>query len=120
MSGHRTMTISGRTTLVLSEEGPKIAVPSDASDVVGEAVGLQAEMVVIPLARLSPAFFDLRSGLAGEVTQKFVNYRIRLVFLGAVDAEMEASKAFRDYVREANRSRHISFAKTIEEMETLP
>lgn len=32
-------------------------------------------------AHLAPEFFDLRSGLAGEVLQKFTNYRARLAIV---------------------------------------
>ncbi|MEW5855084.1 MAG: DUF4180 domain-containing protein [Myxococcota bacterium] len=112
--------INGYPALVLQEAGPPIRTPSDASDVVAEALGAGVELVVIPRSRLSEAFFDLRSGLAGDVTQKFVNYRIRLIVVGDIDAELAASKALRDYVREANRGRHISFVRTLDEVAPPP
>ena len=34
-------------------------------------------------SRLGPAFFDLTTGLAGEVFQKFTNYRVRLAIVVA-------------------------------------
>jgi hypothetical protein len=40
---------------------------------------------------LSPTFFDLSSGLAGEVLQRFVNYRTRLAVVVA-DAAVYGSR----------------------------
>ena len=90
-------------------DGPTIAVPQDALDLIGEAWGASAGTVVVPVERFDPAFFDLTSGLLGEITQKFVNYRIRLVVLGDITEHAAASKAFRDYVYEANSGEGIWF-----------
>jgi hypothetical protein len=90
-------------------DGPAIAVPQDALDLIGEAWGASASTVVVPVERFDPAFFDLTSGLLGEVTQKFVNYRIRLVVLGDITEHAAASKAFRDYVYEANSGEAVWF-----------
>ncbi|MGL1447015.1 DUF4180 domain-containing protein, partial [Vibrio parahaemolyticus] len=49
-------------------------------------------------SRLAPSFFDLHSGLAGEVVQKFANYRVGLVVVGDVTEHLAASAAFRDFV----------------------
>jgi hypothetical protein len=93
----------------ISPDGPAIAVPQDALDLIGEAWGASAGTVVVPVERFDPAFFDLASGLLGEVTQKFVNYRIRLVVLGDITEYEVESKAFRDYVHEANTGDHVWF-----------
>ena len=53
--------------------------------------------------------FSLRSGVLGAVTQKFVNYRLRLAIVGDVPGYVARSDALRDYVREANRGRQIWF-----------
>ncbi len=90
-------------------EGPAIAVPQDGLDLIGEAWGAKANTVVVPAERFDPAFFDLSSGLLGEVTQKFVNYRIRLVVLGDITQYAVASKPFRDYVHETNSGDHVWF-----------
>jgi hypothetical protein len=53
------------------------------------------------------AFFDLRTGLAGEFLQKVSNYRKRLIVLG--DYREISSKAFRDFVYESNRTGQVLF-----------
>jgi hypothetical protein len=90
-------------------DGSALAVPQDALDLIGEAWGASASTVVVPVERLDPAFFDLASGLLGEVTQKFVNYRIRFVVLGDVTEYEAQSKPFRDYVHETNSGDHVWF-----------
>lgn len=70
----------------------------------------------MPVTRLPPEFFSLRSGLAGHMTQKFVNYRFQLAILGDVSAHLAGSQALRDFVRESNRGRQLWFVATEEEL----
>ena len=98
--------------------GPPIAATQDALDLIGEAWGSSASTVVVPAERFDPTFFDLRSGLLGEVTQKFVNYRIRLVVLGDITRHVTRSDAFRDYVRETNAGDQVWFVADDAELET--
>lgn len=52
-------------------------------------------------------FFNLKTGMAGELLQKFSNYRVRLVIIG--DFSRYSSKAFQDFVYESNKHRQINF-----------
>jgi uncharacterized protein DUF4180 len=82
----------------------------DAVDAIAEAhYGHEADTVVVPVELLPAEFFQLSSGLAGAIVQKFVNYRMSLVILGDVSAHEAASTSFRDWVREANRGRELRF-----------
>jgi len=62
---------------------------------------------------ISPAFFDLKTGLAGEILQKFSNYRVRLAIIG--DFSNYTSKSLRDFMYESNQQKHIHFAGSLEE-----
>ena len=104
--------------LVCAAEGPPIATPQDALDVIGTAYGHDAEVVAIPAQRLDHSFFQLRSGLAGEIMQKFVNYRVRLAVRGDIAERVESSDALRDLVRESNRGRQIWFVADLDELDT--
>ncbi|MEV6629338.1 DUF4180 domain-containing protein [Actinoplanes sp. NPDC051470] len=108
---------NGTPVLVCAAEGPRISTPQDALDVIGGAFG-QADVVAIPAGRLDDSFFQLRSGLAGEIMQKFVNYHIRLAVLGDIGAHVAASDALRDLVRESNRGRHIWFVTDLDELDS--
>jgi hypothetical protein len=90
---------------------------SDATAIIGDALGQQADWVFVAVENLSPDFFQLRSGLAGAVVQKFVNYGLRLAVIGDVSAQIAASTAFRDFVVEANRGQHLWFLPTRAEFE---
>lgn len=82
----------------------------DAVDAIAEAhYAHEADTVVVPVELLPAEFFQLSSGLAGAIVQKFVNYRMGLIVLGDVSAHEAASTSFRDWVREANRGRELRF-----------
>lgn len=119
MSTSSTVQIGNTAALLPGSDGPAIGSPSDVGDLLGEAFGAQANFVILPRARLAAAFFDLRTGLAGELNQKLANYRIRLVIVGDVAAEAAASKAFRDFVREANQGSTLRFVDTLEKARAL-
>jgi hypothetical protein len=103
--------------LRLEPQGPLIRTQDDAMDLIATTfVPGGAETIVVPVERLDPDFFRLSSGIAGEVVQKFANYRRRLVILGDVSAYTEASTAFRDWVREANRGHDTWFVADDDEL----
>jgi len=69
-------------TYLVPPTGSLLAQESDALDIMGKAFGQQAELVVIPIERLSPDFFRLSTGLAGAILQKFTNYQLRVAIVG--------------------------------------
>ena len=93
----------------LDPEGELISTSEQTSDLIGNAWVDHADLIAVPVSRLDPAFFELRSGVAGEVTQKLVNYQLRLAVVGDVSHYEAASAAFRDWVWESNRGRHVWF-----------
>jgi hypothetical protein len=109
---------AGSGIIRLPLDGPLLATGQDALDAIGEAWGSDASTIVVPASRFDAAFFDLRTGVLGELTQKFVNYRIRLVVLGDVTAHTEASDAFRDYVHETNAGDQVWFVADDGELAT--
>jgi hypothetical protein len=108
--------IRGRTALVLAADGPPITAGADVPDIIGRTWGTGAEFVVIPAERLADDFFTLASGLAGEVLQKFVNYRLRVVVVGDIARHTAASSALRSFVGESNRGRHVLFVDSVDEL----
>jgi len=110
-------TTHGLRLLHLAGDGPPLADGGAAVELIALALAQRADLVVVPVARLDPAFFDLRTGLAGQIVQKLVNYRLRLAVVGDVSGYMAASNAFRDYVTETNRGRHTWFVADASELE---
>lgn len=108
---------AGVQVLVLDPAGPVIATEQDTLDLIGSAF-LGAQVVAVPASRLDARFFSLGTRFAGEIMQKFVNYRLRLAVVGDISQHLEASPALRALVRESNASGHIWFVPDIEALDT--
>lgn len=109
MSGE-TRTIGGVLAYVCDADGPKLDGERAAVDMIGDALGAGAELVVIPVERLGAGFLTLSTRIAGDAIQKFVTYGLRVAFVGDIGEALAASQALRDFVRESNRGRHVWFA----------
>ena len=101
---------------VCEPDGPLLRGERDALDLIGEAWGHGATWVAVPAERLHDDFFSLSTGVAGEIAQKFVNYRLGLAIVGDVSRFTEASSALRAWVLESNRGDHIWFVRDLEEL----
>jgi len=109
--------IAGVRAWLADAEGPPIADDRAASDILGETFGQGVRLVVIPTSRLTPAFLDLKTRLAGELLQKFVNYDRQVVILGDVSEAVAGSNPLRDFVRESNRGRTVWFMPDLAALE---
>lgn len=96
--------------LTVPAAGRRLRSHADALEIVGEALGRGADLVVVPVARLHDDFFDLATGVAGDLLQTFVTYRLRLAVVGDISAQLAASSALRALVAESNRGRQAWFA----------
>jgi hypothetical protein len=72
-----------------------------------------AHGMIIQAKSLPADFFELKSGIAGEILQKFSNYRMKLCIIG--DFSVIKSKSLRDFIRESNNRKTISFVSTLNE-----
>jgi len=101
--------LRGVNVLHCAPDGPPLNGERAALDLIGDAMGRDAQVVAVPAERVADEFFRLRSGVAGEVMQKFVNYRLRLAVVGDVSRHTAESTALRDFVHETNQGGHIWF-----------
>jgi hypothetical protein len=67
--------------------------------------------LIIGIDNLAPQFFDLKSGLAGDILQKFSNYDGYLAVVG--DFSTYESNSLRDFIRESNRQGRVLFVPDI-------
>lgn len=116
---HQVIELAGRRVFLCGAGWPPIANGRDAGDLMAAAWGERADAVAVPVACLSPEFFRLASGLAGEVTQKFVNYKLYFAVLGDISEWTAHSKALRDYVVESNRGKAVGFAPGLDALAAL-
>lgn len=103
--------LGGHAVYWCSPTGNPIAREGDALDLIGEAFGQEAGWLAIPVDRLSPDFFHLRTGVAGAFVQKLINYRLRVAFVGDLTRQLEASEALAAFVIESNRGSHVWFVE---------
>src|SRR4051812_44453752 len=94
--------------------GRQLQTEGDGVDLGGEALRHGVGTVVIPVTRLPDELFTLRTRIAGEIMQKLMNYRLRLVIVGDISAHTGQSVALRDFVREANRGEQIWFVSDLD------
>lgn len=55
-------------------------------------------------------FFELKTGLAGSILQKVINYQLKLAIIG--DFSIYTSKSLKDFIYEMNSGKDIFFWKT--------
>lgn len=103
---------NGQVAEIVSD-APVITDFSSGTDLVGSVYYGGFDKAILHASGIDAAFFDLKTGLAGEVLQKFSNYRIRVAIVG--DFSSTQSSSLRDFIRESNRGGQVSFVSTLEE-----
>lgn len=72
-----------------------------------------AARIVIDKDLICEDFFILSTGVAGEILQKFINYRVKAAVYG--DYSRYTSKPLRDFIYESNNGHDFFFVSTKEE-----
>ena len=85
----------------------------EAVNILGNADYLGASAIIVYKEDIPDIFFDLSSGMAGDILQKFSNYRKRLAIVG--DFSAYSSKSLRDFIYESNKTGQILFVSSLEE-----
>lgn len=85
----------------------------DALDIIGNAGYQGAQKIIIYEENIAPAFFDLKTGLAGEILQKFINYNMQLAIVGSFSKYN--SNALSNFIYESNKTGRVNFVATPEE-----
>lgn len=86
----------------------------DGLQILGDMYYSGFDAIVMYSENIAPEFFDLKSGIAGEILQKFSNYRMRLFIVG--DFENLTSKSLTDFVYESNKGNTVNFLNALEEV----
>lgn len=85
----------------------------DGLDLLGSLYYQGFDKIVVYEINITPDFFDLKNGIAGEILQKFSNYRISLTLIG--DFSKYSNKSLQDFIHESNKGHHINFVDSISE-----
>ncbi len=57
-------------------------------------------------------FYDLKTQIAGEILQKYANYRVKLAIVG--DFEKYTSNSLKAFILECNRGNQIFFCSDLD------
>ena len=63
--------------------------------------------IVISKSAICEEFFDLKTKIAGDILQKFINYQKKIAIVG--DFTIYSSKSLRDFIYECNKGKDIFF-----------
>lgn len=107
---HIVHTSNGKEIVALKEDGVVIHNAQAFLDVV---MNLPSDRVIIYKENVPEEFFDLRSGLAGEILQKASNYSRQLGIVG--DLSRYPSRSLKAFLYESNKSDKIIFTDTLDE-----
>ena len=100
----------GLTFLEIHSEEQFINNVQDVLDLFGELYGQYYDGIILCERNITPDFFDLQTKLAGEILQKFSNYRIRLVIVG--DWSKYTSRSLEAFICESNRGKTVNFSSS--------
>lgn len=90
-----------------------IQTAEEALDLMGSLYFQGFDKIILYQENLSPEFFDLENGMAGEILQKFSNYRMQLSIVG--DFSGYTRKSVRDFIYESNQGCQVNFLSTVAE-----
>ena len=97
---------------MLASKADILTTPRDVIDLMGNADYYGARSIILDERNLQPEFFDLKTGVAGEILQKFSNYHMKLAIIG--EFEKYKSNALNAFIIECNRGNSIFFTPDLE------
>lgn len=79
----------------------------DALDLMADCYYQESDGILLQDYNIIPDFFNLKTGLAGDILQKFSNHQMRLAIVG--DFSKYPGKSLRDFINESNKHGRIIF-----------
>ena len=91
-------------------EPEALGAPLDPNQAVTACIESGADALLLDQEALTPEFFDLSSGVAGNLVQRLQNYGIRMA--AVVPSTAAHSHAFQEFAMEANTGSRFRFFPT--------
>jgi hypothetical protein len=88
-----------------------INIVQDALDLIAIAYEKGIKKIILHENNIHPNFFKLKSCLAGEVLQKFVNYHIKLAIIG--DFNKYTNENLKSFIFESNNGNQFFFVSNV-------
>ena len=103
---------TGSERAALVDRWTRVTNADELLDMMATAGYLGCLGMILYAESVGEAFFDLKTGIAGEMLQKFSNYKMRLAIIG--DFEKVQSRSLRDFIWESNAGNTVCFVDTLE------
>lgn len=100
------------------EDNSKVAIIESTDIVIGDVQGAldlmasinyehDCQKILMKKMNITEGFFNLRTRLAGEILQKYMNYGVKLAIVG--DFSVYNSKSLADFIYECNKGKAVFF-----------
>ena len=109
----KTHEYDGQKVAEVLADGIVIRTAGDALDLMAHPPVQSPKKIILHADNINPDFFDLRTGLAGEILQKSVTYHVQLAIVG--DFSGYQSESLQALIRESNRGGQTFFVGSTEE-----
>lgn len=108
-----THTINNTKIAEIISEDEIIKTTDDGLDLLGNLYYQDFDKITVYEKNITSDFFDLKTGIAGEILQKFSTYRVRLAIVD--DFSKYQSKSLKDFIFESNKMGQVYFLPTLSE-----
>jgi len=99
--------------IAIANKGDKITNAQDILDIMATSqYNSNCIGMILYKENLDESFFDLKTGLAGEILQKFSNYRFKIAIVG--DFSHYTSKSLKDFIYECNKGNLVYFKNDLD------
>jgi hypothetical protein len=85
----------------------------DAVELMGNCTYNGTNKIILKEENIIVDFFNLKTGVAGEILQKFSTYNCQLAIIG--EFSKFPGKSLKDFIFESNRTGRIFFVNSLEE-----
>lgn len=97
-----------KVAIIINDETYRMKNVQDALDLMSTVnYEAGAHKAVLFKDQMPPDFFNLKSGIAGEILQKYTNYQFQIAIVG--DYSKYKSKSLQDFIRESNKGNQVFF-----------
>ena len=106
----KTVNVNGIIVAVIESNDLIITDPQSALDLLATIYYYEnCQRVALYKEAITADFFNLSTGIAGEILQKFTNFKMKLAIIG--DFSSYSSKPLKDFIYECNRGNQIFFVE---------
>lgn len=104
--------INGISLAELVSDTVEISSEQDALDIMMTAAYQGADALIVQEKHMIPAFFDLKTRIAGDILQKVSTYNYKLAIVG--DFSKYTSKSLNDFMLESNKAGRVLFVPSVQ------